>query len=49
MTVALLALDFRSILKVDYGLLLTFCAFFVFSGNMSRIEPLTAHCPGSYT
>lgn len=39
-TVALLALDFRSILKVDYGLLLTFCAFFVFSGNMSRIEPV---------
>ena len=39
-TVALLVLDFRSVLKVDYGLLLTFCAFFVFSGNMSRIEPV---------
>lgn len=39
-TVALLLLDFRSVLKVDYGLLLTFCAFFVFSGNMSRIEPV---------
>ena len=24
-------------LRVDYGLLLTFCAFFVFSGNMARI------------
>lgn len=39
-TVALLVLDFRSVLKVDYGLLLTFCAFFVFSGNMARIEPV---------
>ena len=39
-TVALLALDFKSVLKVDYGLLLTFCAFFVFSGNMARIEPV---------
>lgn len=39
-TVALLVLDFRSVLKVDYGLLLTFCAFFVFSGNMSRVEPV---------
>lgn len=38
--VALLLLDFRSILKVDYGLLLTFCAFFVFSGNMARIQPV---------
>ncbi len=34
---ALLILDYRSILNVDYGLLLTFCAFFVFSGNMARI------------
>lgn len=39
-TVALLILDFKAILKVDYGLLLTFCAFFVFSGNMARIEPV---------
>ena len=39
-TVALLLLDFKAILKVDYGLLLTFCAFFVFSGNMARIEPV---------
>ena len=29
--VCLLVLDFRSLLRVDYGLLLTFCAFFVFS------------------
>ena len=35
--VCLLALDFRSLLRVDYGLLLTFCAFFVFSGNLARI------------
>ena len=34
---ALLLLDFRAVLRVDYGLLLTFCAFFVFSGNMARI------------
>lgn len=35
--VCLLILDFRAVLRVDYGLLLTFCAFFVFSGNMARI------------
>ena len=35
--VALLILDFRAILRVDYSLLLTFCAFFVFSGNLARI------------
>lgn len=34
---ALLIFDFRAILRVDYALLLTFCAFFVFSGNMARI------------
>lgn len=34
---ALLLLDFRAILRVDYALLLTFCAFFVFSGNLARI------------
>ena len=36
-TAALLVLDFRAVLRVDYALLLTFCAFFVFSGNMARI------------
>lgn len=36
--VCLLILDFRSLLRVDYGLLLTFCFFFVFSGNMARID-----------
>ena len=35
--VCLLVLDFRAVLRVDYGLLLTFCAFFGFSGNMARI------------
>lgn len=36
-TLALLVLEPRAFLNVDYALLLTFCAFFVFSGNLSRI------------
>ena len=36
-TVALAVLEPKCFLRVDYGLLLTFCAFFVFSGNLSRI------------
>lgn len=36
-TAALLITEPKSFLLVDYGLLLTFCAFFVFSGNLSRI------------
>ena len=36
-TAALLILEPKAFLKVDYALLLTFCAFFVFSGNLSRI------------
>ena len=35
--VSVLILDPKAVLKVDYLLLLTFCAFFVFSGNMARI------------
>ena len=35
---ALLLLDPTSLMKVDYGLLLTFVFFFIFSGNMARIE-----------
>ncbi len=35
--VALLFLDRKALKDVDYGLLLTFAAFFVFSGNMARI------------
>ena len=34
----LLFLDRNALAKVDYGLLLTFVFFFIFSGNMSRIE-----------
>lgn len=35
---ALLILDRRALLQVDYGLLLTFVFFFIFSGNMARID-----------
>jgi len=34
----LLFMDRKALLQVDYGLLVTFCAFFVFSGNMARID-----------
>ena len=40
--IAVLALDSRAVLKVDYSLLLTFCAFFVFAGNMARIPAVQA-------
>lgn len=50
--VGLAVLDAKCLLNVDYGLLVTFCAFFVFSGNLSRIESvrtllsdLVAHSP----
>ena len=36
-TLALLILDRKAIKEVNYPLLGTFCAFFVFSGNMARI------------
>ncbi len=36
--IALLFLDRRALLKVDYPLLLTFVFFFVFAGNMARID-----------
>ncbi len=35
---ALLFLDRNALAKVDYGLLLTFVAFFIFAGNMARIS-----------
>lgn len=35
---ALLFLDRRALKEVDYPLLLTFCCFFVFAGNMARID-----------
>ena len=38
--IALLFLDRKALGKVDYGLLLTFMAFFVFSGNMARIPAI---------
>ncbi len=34
----LLIFDRKALREVDYGLLITFCAFFIFSGNMSRIS-----------
>ncbi len=36
--IALLFTDRKALLQVDYGLLGTFAAFFVFAGNMARIE-----------
>ena len=36
--VAILIMDRRALLDVDYGLLLTFVFFFIFSGNMARID-----------
>ena len=36
--VALLFLDRKALMKVDYPLLFTFVFFFIFSGNMARIE-----------
>ena len=35
---SLLILDRRALLNVDYGLLFTFVFFFIFSGNLARIE-----------
>ena len=37
---ALLVLNRRALLDVDWGLLVTFAAFFTFSGNMARIGPV---------
>ncbi len=36
----LLPMDRDALRKVDYPLLLTFVCFFIFAGNMSRIEPV---------
>ncbi len=36
--IALLFLDRKALAQVDYGLLFTFVFFFIFSGNMGRIE-----------
>ena len=40
--VILLVCDRRLLLKADFMLLLTFVAFFVFSGNLARIESVSA-------
>ena len=40
--VALLVIDKKAMREVDYGLLLTFVCFFIFSGNMSRIPAVSA-------
>ena len=39
--IAILIMDRSALAKVDYGLLLTFVFFFIFAGNMSRIEPVS--------
>lgn len=41
-TVVLLILDKKAIAEVNYPLLGTFCAFFVFSGNLSRIPEISS-------
>ena len=38
--IVILIMDREAFLAVDYGLLLTFVFFFIFSGNMARIEPV---------
>lgn len=41
-TLALIILEPKAFVHVDYALLATFCAFFVFSGNMARIPAVQA-------
>lgn len=41
-TLALLILDKKAIKEVNYPLLATFCAFFVFSGNMAKIHAVNS-------
>ena len=43
---ALLVLDRKALLEVDYPLLFTFVFFFVFAGNMSRIEAVRSFFSG---
>ncbi|MBQ7372985.1 MAG: citrate transporter [Clostridia bacterium] len=38
--ISLTFLDRKALVKVDYPLLFTFVFFFIFAGNMSRIEPV---------
>ena len=37
---ALLVMDRRALIRADFMLLLTFAAFFVFAGNLARVEPV---------
>ncbi|OGO92335.1 MAG: citrate transporter [Clostridiales bacterium GWF2_38_85] len=39
-TIVLMFLDRKAVAEVNYPLLLTFCLFFIFSGNMSRIPAI---------
>lgn len=39
---AMIILDKRALKDVDYGLLLTFVFFFIFAGNMARIEVISS-------
>ena len=43
---ALLALDRKALAQVDYALLFTFVCFFIFSGNMARIDGVRAFFAG---
>ncbi len=45
-TVILLFLDRKAIKEVNYPLLATFCAFFVFSGNLARIPAVSEFFSG---
>ena len=45
-TIALLFLDRKAIKEVNYPLLATFCAFFVFSGNLARIPAVNSFFSG---
>ena len=38
--IVLIFMDREALKQVDYGLLLTFVFFFIFAGNMSRMEPV---------
>ncbi len=38
--IILLIIDWKAVARVDYPLLFTFVFFFIFAGNMARIEPV---------
>ncbi len=40
-TIGILLVDKETIIKLDYGLLFTFFFFFIFAGNMSRIQEIS--------